>query len=76
MLSLRIHVCVCCIVWVDVTGNLVECLTPDFREDIKYVSHVANSGVDEYVHNLEAMQDLQWWMWVGRWVCVFEPMGG
>ena len=64
-------VCVVCVVWVDVTGmcfamlcrdpaNLVECLTSDFREDIKCVSHVASSGVDDYVHNLEAMQDLQW----------------
>ena len=65
MLSLRIHVCVCvlrcvggCYRYVFAMlyrdpANLVECLTPDFREDIKYVSRVANSGV-------EAMQDLQW----------------
>ena len=66
MLSLRVHVCVCCVVWVYVTGmcfamlcrdpaNLVQCLTPNFREDMKCVSHVANSGVDDYVHNLEAI---------------------
>ena len=62
-------VCVCCVggcyryvftMLCRDPANLVECLTSDFREDIKCVSHVASSGVDDYVHNLEAMQDLQW----------------
>ena len=40
---------------------LVECLTPDFRGDLQCVSRVANSGVDVYAHNLETVQELQWY---------------
>ncbi|XP_052252274.1 lipoyl synthase, mitochondrial-like [Dreissena polymorpha] len=39
---------------------LVECLTPDFRGDLKCVETVADSGLDVYAHNVETVEDLQW----------------
>ncbi|XP_023375395.1 lipoyl synthase, mitochondrial [Otolemur garnettii] len=44
------------------TGNpkiLVECLTPDFRGDLKAVEKVARSGLDVYAHNVETVPELQ-----------------
>ncbi|XP_050409614.1 lipoyl synthase, mitochondrial-like, partial [Patella vulgata] len=39
---------------------LVECLTPDFRGDLKAVETVASSGLDVYAHNVETVAELQW----------------
>ncbi|KAK6190320.1 hypothetical protein SNE40_002216 [Patella caerulea] len=39
---------------------LVECLTPDFRGDMKAVETVASSGLDVYAHNVETVAELQW----------------
>ncbi|CAI5783798.1 lipoyl synthase, mitochondrial [Podarcis lilfordi] len=38
---------------------LVECLTPDFRGDLKAVETVALSGLDVYAHNVETVPELQ-----------------
>uniref|UniRef100_H0XRA5 Radical SAM core domain-containing protein n=1 Tax=Otolemur garnettii TaxID=30611 RepID=H0XRA5_OTOGA len=38
---------------------LVECLTPDFRGDLKAVEKVARSGLDVYAHNVETVPELQ-----------------
>ncbi|KAH0616251.1 hypothetical protein JD844_027225 [Phrynosoma platyrhinos] len=38
---------------------LVECLTPDFRGDLKAVEEVALSGLDVYAHNVETVPELQ-----------------
>ncbi|KAM4854285.1 lipoyl synthase, mitochondrial isoform 2-T2 [Thomomys bottae] len=38
---------------------LVECLTPDFRGDLKAVEKVAVSGLDVYAHNVETVPELQ-----------------
>jgi lipoyl synthase len=38
---------------------LVECLTPDFRGETKFISAVANSGLDVYAHNIETVDRLQ-----------------
>ncbi|XP_068258679.1 lipoyl synthase, mitochondrial isoform X2 [Nyctibius grandis] len=38
---------------------LVECLTPDFRGDLKAVEKVALSGLDVYAHNVETVPELQ-----------------
>ncbi|CAL5095743.1 unnamed protein product [Urochloa decumbens] len=40
-------------------GILVECLTSDFRGDLKAVSSLANSGLDVYAHNIETVKSLQ-----------------
>uniref|UniRef100_A0A4X1V1D1 lipoyl synthase n=1 Tax=Sus scrofa TaxID=9823 RepID=A0A4X1V1D1_PIG len=57
--------------WDDYKGNLkrqkgernpkilVECLTPDFRGDLKAVEKVALSGLDVYAHNVETVPELQ-----------------
>uniref|UniRef100_A0A5G2R7A5 lipoyl synthase n=1 Tax=Sus scrofa TaxID=9823 RepID=A0A5G2R7A5_PIG len=57
--------------WDDYKGNLkrqkgernpkilVECLTPDFRGDLKAVEKVAVSGLDVYAHNVETVPELQ-----------------
>uniref|UniRef100_A0A8C5IQK1 lipoyl synthase n=1 Tax=Junco hyemalis TaxID=40217 RepID=A0A8C5IQK1_JUNHY len=57
--------------WADYKGNLkrekgernpkilVECLTPDFRGDLKAVEKVASSGLDVYAHNVETVPALQ-----------------
>lgn len=39
---------------------LVECLTPDFRGDLKAVEVVADSGLDVYAHNVETVKEFQW----------------
>ncbi|KAK7097440.1 lipoyl synthase, mitochondrial-like [Littorina saxatilis] len=38
---------------------LVECLTPDFRGDLRGVDTVADSGLDVYAHNVETVAELQ-----------------
>ncbi|XP_041053100.1 lipoyl synthase, mitochondrial [Carcharodon carcharias] len=38
---------------------IVECLTPDFRGDLKAVETVAASGLDVYAHNVETVRELQ-----------------
>ena len=38
---------------------LVECLTPDFRGDLKAVEIVVHSGLDVYAHNVETVAELQ-----------------
>ncbi|RWS19678.1 lipoyl synthase-like protein, partial [Leptotrombidium deliense] len=38
---------------------LVECLTPDFRGDLKAVETVAMSGLDVYAHNVETVESYQ-----------------
>ncbi|KAJ8410971.1 hypothetical protein AAFF_G00180060 [Aldrovandia affinis] len=38
---------------------LVECLTPDFRGDLKAVEKIALSGLDVYAHNVETVRQLQ-----------------
>ncbi|XP_075423914.1 lipoyl synthase, mitochondrial [Ascaphus truei] len=38
---------------------LIECLTPDFRGDLKAVETVARSGLDVYAHNVETVSALQ-----------------
>ncbi|KAJ8298454.1 hypothetical protein KUTeg_024985 [Tegillarca granosa] len=38
---------------------LVECLTPDFRGDVKAVETVVDSGLDVYAHNVETVEELQ-----------------
>ncbi|XP_072476629.1 lipoyl synthase, mitochondrial isoform X5 [Notamacropus eugenii] len=38
---------------------LVECLTPDFRGDLKSVEKVVLSGLDVYAHNVETVPELQ-----------------
>ncbi|XP_069781003.1 lipoyl synthase, mitochondrial isoform X1 [Narcine bancroftii] len=38
---------------------IVECLTPDFRGDLKSVETVAVSGLDVYAHNVETVRELQ-----------------
>ncbi|KAM8938913.1 lipoyl synthase, mitochondrial isoform 2-T2 [Pelodytes ibericus] len=38
---------------------LIECLTPDFRGDLKAVETVAMSGLDVYAHNVETVPALQ-----------------
>uniref|UniRef100_A0A8D2PDK2 lipoyl synthase n=1 Tax=Zosterops lateralis melanops TaxID=1220523 RepID=A0A8D2PDK2_ZOSLA len=57
--------------WAEYKGNLkrekgernpkilVECLTPDFRGDLKAVEKVALSGLDVYAHNVETVPALQ-----------------
>ncbi|XP_013386158.1 lipoyl synthase, mitochondrial [Lingula anatina] len=44
---------------------MVECLTPDFRGDLRAVETVVDSGLDVYAHNVETVRDLQW--------CVRDP---
>lgn len=41
---------------------LVECLTPDFRGDLKAIEKVALSGLDVYAHNVETVPELQRWI--------------
>ena len=43
---------------------LVECLTPDFRGDLKAIEKVALSGLDVYAHNVETVPELQRWFHV------------
>ena len=69
--SVRIHVCriVCrietfcsCLLSFNALRNpaiLVECLTGDFRGDLKGVEAVVKSGLDVYAHNLETVNRLQ-----------------
>nr|KAF6500675.1 lipoic acid synthetase [Molossus molossus] len=38
---------------------LVECLTPDFRGDLKAIEKVTLSGLDVYAHNIETVPELQ-----------------
>ncbi|OCT99438.1 hypothetical protein XELAEV_18005218mg [Xenopus laevis] len=38
---------------------LIECLTPDFRGNLKAVETVAMSGLDVYAHNVETVPALQ-----------------
>lgn len=38
---------------------LVECLTGDFRGDLKGVETVAVSGLEVYAHNVETVEALQ-----------------
>ena len=38
---------------------LVECLTGDFRGDLKGVESVVKSGLDVYAHNVETVKRLQ-----------------
>uniref|UniRef100_A0A2K6F4D4 lipoyl synthase n=1 Tax=Propithecus coquereli TaxID=379532 RepID=A0A2K6F4D4_PROCO len=38
---------------------LVECLTPDFRGDLKAIAKVTLSGLDVYAHNVETVPELQ-----------------
>ncbi|XP_044080424.1 lipoyl synthase, mitochondrial isoform X2 [Neovison vison] len=38
---------------------LVECLTPDFRGDLKAIEKVVLSGLDVYAHNIETVPELQ-----------------
>uniref|UniRef100_A0A4W3IEM8 Lipoyl synthase, mitochondrial n=1 Tax=Callorhinchus milii TaxID=7868 RepID=A0A4W3IEM8_CALMI len=38
---------------------MVECLTPDFRGDLKAVEKIAVSGLDVYAHNVETVRELQ-----------------
>ena len=38
---------------------LVECLTSDFRGDLVAVSHLVNSGLDVFAHNIETVKRLQ-----------------
>ena len=38
---------------------LVECLTGDFRGNLKGVERVALSGLDVYAHNIETVENLQ-----------------
>uniref|UniRef100_A0A5F8H3G1 lipoyl synthase n=1 Tax=Monodelphis domestica TaxID=13616 RepID=A0A5F8H3G1_MONDO len=57
--------------WAEYKGNLkrqkgernsnilVECLTPDFRGDLKAVEKIARSGLDVYAHNVETVPELQ-----------------
>ncbi|XP_022787962.1 lipoyl synthase, mitochondrial-like, partial [Stylophora pistillata] len=40
-------------------GILVECLTGDFRGDLKGVEDVVKSGLDVYAHNVETVNRLQ-----------------
>ena len=40
-------------------GILVECLTGDFRGDLKGVEAVVKSGLDVYAHNVETVDRLQ-----------------
>lgn len=39
---------------------LVECLTPDFRGDLKCVETIVRSGLDVFAHNVETVEGLQW----------------
>ena len=39
---------------------LVECLTPDFRGDLKCVETIVRSGLDVFAHNVETVESLQW----------------
>lgn len=36
----------------------VECLSPDFREDIESIRLIAESGVDVFAHNIETVEKL------------------
>ena len=38
---------------------LAECLTPDFQGDTEAVTHLANSGLDVFAHNIETVERLQ-----------------
>ncbi|XP_059547635.1 LOW QUALITY PROTEIN: lipoyl synthase, mitochondrial-like [Myotis daubentonii] len=38
---------------------LVECLSPDFRGDLKAIEKVALSGLDVFAHNVETVPELQ-----------------
>lgn len=40
----------------------MECLTPDFRGDLKAIEKVALSGLDVYAHNVETVPELQRWL--------------
>lgn len=37
----------------------VECLTSDYRGDLKAVETVVDSGLDVYAHNVETVKELQ-----------------
>ena len=41
---------------------LVECLTPDFGGAMEHVDLVAKSGLDVYAHNIETVENLQWYV--------------
>ena len=41
---------------------IVECLTPDFAGEKKFISEVASSGVDVYAHNIETVESLTWFV--------------
>lgn len=36
----------------------MECLSPDFRGDVECISHIANSGLDVFAHNIETVEKL------------------
>ena len=52
---------VICIVLPRNPAIMVECLTPDFSGNLQYVDQVAKSGLDVYAHNIETVEDLQWY---------------
>jgi len=41
---------------------LVECLTGDFKGDLKCVVQMVESGLDVYAHNIETVEGLQKWV--------------
>jgi lipoic acid synthetase len=41
---------------------LVECLTGDFKGELRWVEVMAQSGLDVYAHNLETVESLQRWV--------------
>ncbi|XP_074650703.1 lipoyl synthase, mitochondrial-like [Tubulanus polymorphus] len=41
------------------SSTLVECLTPDFRGDLKCVETIVDSRLDVYAHNMETVKELQ-----------------
>ena len=49
---------------------LVECLTPDFRGDLKAVEIVVHSGLDVYAHNVETVAELQKLVLSNLWYCL------
>ena len=39
---------------------MVECLSPDFRGDLKAIERVVLSGLDVFAHNVETVEELTW----------------